>query len=120
MNTDLRTVRRIIYALHCLAPRFIRWPRDEALNRTIEEFSKARGFPSVIGALDGSYIKIHTYAGNSFMRFTCKLYAMQNPYSPIVMQDMLVQYMMRECLEILHWLITLRHQTSIFLWTLTL
>ncbi|XP_039305213.1 putative nuclease HARBI1 [Solenopsis invicta] len=56
--TAFRAVRRITYALHCLAPRFIRWPRDEALNRTIEEFSKARGFPSVIGTLDGSYIKI--------------------------------------------------------------
>jgi len=55
--TAFRAVRRITYALHCLAPRFIQWPKGEVLNR-IEEFSKARGFPNVIGALDGSYIKI--------------------------------------------------------------
>lgn len=46
------------YALHCFAPRFIYWPREEVVNQTIEEFSKIRGFPNVIGALDGSYIKI--------------------------------------------------------------
>ncbi|XP_019698314.1 putative nuclease HARBI1 [Harpegnathos saltator] len=57
-TTVFRAVRRITYALHCLAPIFIRWPKGEAVNRTIEEFSKLRGFPKVIGALDGSYIKI--------------------------------------------------------------
>ncbi|XP_018364610.1 PREDICTED: putative nuclease HARBI1 [Trachymyrmex cornetzi] len=56
--TAFRVIRRVTYAVHCLAPRFIQWPKGEVLNRTIEEFSKTRGFPNVIGALDGSYIKI--------------------------------------------------------------
>lgn len=56
--TAFRAVRRVTYALHCFAPRFIQWPKNEVLHRTIEDFSKARGFPNVIGALDGSYIKI--------------------------------------------------------------
>lgn len=56
--TIFRAVRRITYALHCLVPRFIQWPKNEILHRIIEEFSKTRGFPNVIGALDRSYIKI--------------------------------------------------------------
>lgn len=56
--TAFRAVRRMTYALHCLAPRFIQWPQGEVLHRTIEEFSKAKGFPNVIRALDGSHIKI--------------------------------------------------------------
>lgn len=44
--------------MHCLAPRFICWPKGEAVNRTIENFAKSRNFPNVIGALDGSFIKI--------------------------------------------------------------
>ncbi|KMQ85837.1 nuclease harbi1 [Lasius niger] len=57
-TTAFRTVRRITYALHCLAVRFIQRPKGDVLNRTIEEFLKVRDFPNVIGALDGSYIKI--------------------------------------------------------------
>lgn len=56
--TALRTVRRVTYALHCLAPRFIKWPRREEANHVIEEFQRTKGFPGVIGALDGSLIEI--------------------------------------------------------------
>ncbi|KMQ86383.1 nuclease harbi1 [Lasius niger] len=31
--TALRAVRRVTYALHCLAPRFIKWPRGEEATR---------------------------------------------------------------------------------------
>lgn len=51
-------VRRVTYALHCLAPGFICWPKDEVINQKIEDFAKLRSFPNVIGALDGLYIKI--------------------------------------------------------------
>ncbi|XP_039304834.1 putative nuclease HARBI1 isoform X2 [Solenopsis invicta] len=56
--TALRAVRRVTYALHCLAPRFIKWPREEEATRVIEEFQKAKDFPGVIGAVDGSFIQI--------------------------------------------------------------
>ncbi|XP_012537579.3 putative nuclease HARBI1 [Monomorium pharaonis] len=56
--TAFRAVRRITYALHCLAPRFIQWPKGETVRCTINEFSKIKNFPNVIGALDGSHIKI--------------------------------------------------------------
>ncbi|XP_071636848.1 putative nuclease HARBI1 isoform X2 [Temnothorax longispinosus] len=56
--TAFKAVRRVTYALHCLAPRFIQWLKGEAVNCTVEDFLKAKGFPKVIGALDGSHIKI--------------------------------------------------------------
>jgi len=55
--TAFRTVRRVTYALHCIAPRFIQWP-DEVAANVIDEFAKVCGFPGVIGAIDGTHIKI--------------------------------------------------------------
>lgn len=46
------------YVLHCLAPRFIKWPRGEEDTRVIEEFKRAKDFPGVIEAVDGSFIQI--------------------------------------------------------------
>ncbi|XP_072751058.1 uncharacterized protein [Anoplolepis gracilipes] len=56
--TAWRAVKRVTYALHCLAPRFLKWPRGEEATRVIEEFQRAKNFPGVIGAIDGSFIKI--------------------------------------------------------------
>ncbi|KAL6433490.1 hypothetical protein ACFW04_006538 [Cataglyphis niger] len=44
-TTALRAVRGVTYALYCLAPRFIKWPRGEEAT-------------SVIGAVDDSFIQI--------------------------------------------------------------
>lgn len=52
-TTAFKAVRRVTYT----CTKFIQWPRGDALNRTIKEFSKIRSFPNVIGALDGSHIK---------------------------------------------------------------
>ncbi|XP_071579933.1 uncharacterized protein [Temnothorax nylanderi] len=61
--TGFKGVKRVIYVLHCLAPRIIQWPKNQyAISRnTIEvmnNFEKMSGFPNVIGAIDGSYIRI--------------------------------------------------------------
>lgn len=56
--TAWRAVRRVIYALYCLAPYFIKWPRGEETIRVIETFERVKGFPGVIGAVDGSLIQI--------------------------------------------------------------
>jgi len=50
-----RTVRRVTYAFHCIAPRFI---PDEVSANVIDEFARVCGFPGVIGAIDGTHIKI--------------------------------------------------------------
>lgn len=57
--TAFRALRRVTYALHCAAPRLILWPKDnEIATRVMEQFQRASGFPNVIGAIDGTHIKI--------------------------------------------------------------
>lgn len=51
-------MRRVAYILHTLAPQFIKWPVDERAIRVMMEFEKASAFPNVIGAIDGTHIKI--------------------------------------------------------------
>ncbi|XP_039302360.1 uncharacterized protein LOC120357051 [Solenopsis invicta] len=50
-----RSVRRVTYALHCIAPRFIQWPAKVADNIN-SEVARVRSFPDVIGAM--GHIKI--------------------------------------------------------------
>lgn len=56
--TAFRAVRRVTYALHCIAPRFIQWPKDIIASNVMEHFKRTCGFPNVIGAIDGTHIKI--------------------------------------------------------------
>ncbi|XP_032690661.1 putative nuclease HARBI1 isoform X2 [Odontomachus brunneus] len=56
--TAFRALRRVTYALHCVAPQFIIWPKDQVAVNVIEQFEKSCGFPNVIGAIDGTHIKI--------------------------------------------------------------
>lgn len=56
--TAIRTMRRVTYALHTLAPRFIQWPLGERANKVMIEFERVSAFPNVIGAIDGTHIKI--------------------------------------------------------------
>ncbi|KYN20004.1 hypothetical protein ALC57_07645, partial [Trachymyrmex cornetzi] len=46
--TAIRIMRRVTYALHTLAPRFIQWPQGEKATKVMEEFERASGFPKVI------------------------------------------------------------------------
>lgn len=56
--TAIRTMRRVTYALHTLAPQFIKWPVGERATKVMIEFEKASAFPNVIGAIDGTHVKI--------------------------------------------------------------
>lgn len=56
--TAIRTMRRVTYALHTLAPRFIQWPQGERANKVMVEFERISAFPKVIGAIDGTHIHI--------------------------------------------------------------
>nr|XP_012214447.1 PREDICTED: putative nuclease HARBI1 [Linepithema humile] len=58
--TAFRALRRVTYALHCIAPQFIQWPKNAVATKVMEEFEQACGFPKVIGANDGTHIKIRT------------------------------------------------------------
>ncbi|XP_066583374.1 putative nuclease HARBI1 [Prorops nasuta] len=56
--TAFRAVRRVTYALHCIAPQFIQWPKGEHAKNVMEKFKAKCGFPNIIGAIDGTHIKI--------------------------------------------------------------
>ncbi|XP_071652546.1 putative nuclease HARBI1 [Temnothorax longispinosus] len=57
--TAFRAVRRVTYALHCIAPRFIQWPKEVVVASDIMgHFKRTCGFPNDIDAIDGTHIKI--------------------------------------------------------------
>ncbi|KAL6265691.1 hypothetical protein P5V15_003038 [Pogonomyrmex californicus] len=56
--TAFRALRRVTYALHCIAPQFIQWPKDAVATKIIREFEQVCDFPNVIGIIDGTHIKI--------------------------------------------------------------
>lgn len=58
--TALKSVRRVVKALVELAPHFITWPNEERSIEIHNGFFAISGFPKVIGAIDGTHIKIPT------------------------------------------------------------
>lgn len=51
-------MRRVTYALHCVAPQFITWPQHQGAVAVMEQFEKTCVFPNVIGAINGTHVKI--------------------------------------------------------------
>lgn len=58
--TAIRAMRWVTYALHCLAPRFIQWPQGDKVIEVMAAFKHVSGFPSVIGAIDGTHVEIRS------------------------------------------------------------
>ena len=56
--TVLLFTSRIITALRSLKSQAIIWPRDNYRQEVHRGFEEKRGFPNVIGALDGSHINL--------------------------------------------------------------
>ncbi|XP_066593207.1 putative nuclease HARBI1 [Prorops nasuta] len=56
--TTFRAVKRVSRALFNIAPYIIRWPSSAEAQTVKEKFQQASGFPGVIGAIDGTHIKI--------------------------------------------------------------
>lgn len=56
--TALRAVDRVINALFLKAPIFIKWPIGDYAAGVMRGFEEASGFPRIIGAIDGTHIKI--------------------------------------------------------------
>lgn len=54
----------MISAIYDLAPHFIRWPTAEEANEVHAGFARNRGFPQVLGAIDGTHIRIAAPAEN--------------------------------------------------------
>jgi len=51
-------VRRVINALYEKRGTFIFWPSRQEAEKTMETIENHYGFPGVIGAIDGTHIKI--------------------------------------------------------------
>lgn len=58
--TAIRAMRRVTYALHSLAPRFIQWPQGERATEVMAAFKRVSAFPGVIGAIDGTHVEIRS------------------------------------------------------------
>ncbi|XP_063240357.1 putative nuclease HARBI1 isoform X2 [Bacillus rossius redtenbacheri] len=56
--TIVRTLKRVTYALHCLAPQWIKWPKGDEAVRVCREFEAVCGFPRVIGAIAGTQVNV--------------------------------------------------------------
>lgn len=52
-----RVIQRVVIFLSNLSPQIITWP-TEVEKRNIEQHFREKGFPDVIGAIDGCHIKI--------------------------------------------------------------
>ncbi|XP_047526405.1 putative nuclease HARBI1 [Pieris napi] len=57
--TAVRAVRRVCHALFIKSSRFIQWPTGERAIEVMHGFERASGFPKVIGAIDGTHIRIN-------------------------------------------------------------
>lgn len=57
-GTAITAVRRVAKALCKLSQRYIMWPNEYNIEDIVYGFSRARNFPSVIGAIDGTHINI--------------------------------------------------------------
>lgn len=49
---------RVVQALNEIADEVIEWPRNEKATHVKQAFQQIAGLPNVLGAIDGSYIKI--------------------------------------------------------------
>lgn len=56
--TAIRTVRRVTNALVQIALQFIKWPDVNEIHHNSRIFEAQKGFPNVLGAIDGTHIKI--------------------------------------------------------------
>lgn len=57
--TAVRAVRRVTYALCLQSTRFIQWPTGDVAVSIMQGFEAASGFPEVIGAIDGTHVRIN-------------------------------------------------------------
>lgn len=61
----MRAVRRVTQALFAIAHQFIRWPSNDEAQTIIRKFKETSRFPNVIGAIDGTHIRIEAPTQNA-------------------------------------------------------
>ena len=68
-STVCRTLKRVSHALARQKARFIHMPRGERFRTVMEGFHEIANIPGVIGAIDGTHIKIANPGGPDALRF---------------------------------------------------
>ncbi|XP_025154163.1 putative nuclease HARBI1 isoform X2 [Harpegnathos saltator] len=56
--TAWRSVQKIVHALYKKITSFIKWPTIEEAQQSMDTMEQQYGFPNVIGAVDGTHVKI--------------------------------------------------------------
>ncbi|XP_064467971.1 putative nuclease HARBI1 [Ornithodoros turicata] len=56
--TACRVVHRVVAALCKRVGKFVRWPRGEEIARAQHQFYQLASFPGVVGAVDGTHVRI--------------------------------------------------------------
>ncbi|XP_025154758.1 putative nuclease HARBI1 isoform X2 [Harpegnathos saltator] len=65
ISTAWRSVQKVVNALYKKVATFIHWPTVEEAEHSIETIKRNHDFPGVIGAIDGTHIKIIAPQNNS-------------------------------------------------------
>ncbi|KAJ1528142.1 hypothetical protein ONE63_008056 [Megalurothrips usitatus] len=73
-STALATVRRVTKALVNIAPAVIRWPSRDGCQAYWQGFEAISAFPKVIGAIDGTHIRVPAPHINPEAYINCKGY----------------------------------------------
>ena len=63
--TAVRSVRRVVNALVSLREQFIKWPTEEKVVTSEREFRSKKGFPDVLGLIDGTHVKLDVPKNNA-------------------------------------------------------
>jgi len=63
--TAWRSVDRVVKTLYVKVGMFIRWPTIQEAEQNMQNVKELYGFPNVIGAIDGTHIKINAPKDNS-------------------------------------------------------
>lgn len=58
--TAIRAMRRVTHALQNIASQFIKWPSGRRATEVMMAFERVSAFPGVIGAIDGTHVKIRS------------------------------------------------------------
>jgi nuclease HARBI1 len=70
--TVSRTIKRTTVALLSTAKNFIIFPTGDAAVTTKQQFFALAGFPNVLGAVDGTHIRIRSPGGGMSQCFYCR------------------------------------------------
>ncbi|XP_064463494.1 putative nuclease HARBI1 [Ornithodoros turicata] len=73
-STACRVLHRVVAALCWRVNSFIRWPTTEEVRAAQQDFYALAGFPGVVGAVDGTHVRIQAPSEHEGSYVNCKNY----------------------------------------------